>query len=425
MTKERSSIDKKKRVGNFTDLGFGLVIHWGMFSLFEKGEWVQCAYGLSPIDYKKSLSRFIAEKFDAGKLARAAKRAGAGFIILTARHHDGFSLYDTRGLNDFDAPRSPAGRDLIEEFTAACREEGILPIIYHTTLDWQWRGKYTQDLNEEEFNEYLDYLHASVEIICTCYGPLGGIVFDGNWSRPESDWKYDRLYSLIRKHQPQAIIMDNTGLERPGVLDHSEIDAVTFEQHGLEENNTIFGDNLAAMRWFTMNDHWAYSPWDLNYKSGKEIIEGLTQCRQYGAVYTLNLAPRADGSLSHFDLAMLESVGRWNDLYGDIIRRAKPTLYGCTGKDFILSDPQGRVDYYFCHDLGIAGHDNVTQNNSKASERIIEGFDKPIEEIIWLDNGESIDWKKDGSAVYLECTGYPYGSNFVVRVAQIKWAVDE
>jgi len=409
--------EKAKRVRNFTDLGLGLVIHWGMFSLFERGEWVQCAYSISPGEYRKRLKDFTADKFDPRGLARLARKAGAGFIILTARHHDGFSLYDTGGLNDFDAPRSPAGRDLIGEFVGACREEGLLPIIYHTTLDWQWRGKYTQELEEGEFAEYLDYLLASVERICTGYGPLGGIVFDGNWSRPGSDWKQDRLYALIRKHQPQAIIMDNTGLERPGELDHSEIDAVTFEQHGLEGNTRIFGESVAAMRWFTLNEHWAYSPGDLNYKSGREIIEGYTQCRRYGAVYTINLAPRGDGSLAPFDLALLDSLSRWNDLYGDVIRRARPTDYRCGGKDFILSD--GSRDYYFCHDLGIAGFDNVTRNNRKGSERLVAGYDREIGGIRWLDNGEELAWEKRGTDLAMECTGYPYGSHYVVRVAEI------
>ena len=413
---------KRERVRNFTELGFGLVIHWGMFSLFEKGEWFQCAYNISPADYRKRLADFTADKFDARQLARTARKIGAGFIILTSRHHDGFSLYDTKGLNDFDAPHSPAGRDLIKEFTDSCREEGILPIIYHTTLDWQWKGKYTQELTDGEFDEYLDYLFASVERICTGYGPLGGVVFDGNWCRPQSDWKQDRLYSMIRKHQPQAIIMDNTGLERPGELDHDQIDAVTFEQHGLEGNETIFGESLAAMRWFTLNDHWAFSPRDLNFKSGREIIEGFTQCRRYGAVYTINLTPRADGSLTPFDTAILESVGRWNELFGDIIRRAKPTRYNCSGKDFILSDAKEKRDYYFCHGLGIAGFDNVTRDNRKAADRVISGYDKKIDEIRWLDNGDRLNWEKKDSQVSLECTGYPYGSNLVVRVASLRWS---
>ena len=158
---------------------------------------VDPAPGKIPQDeYEKLVDTFTAEDFDARASPGLAKEAGMRYITITARHHDGFSLYDTRGLSEFDAPHSPAKRDLIAEFVEGCRAEGIVPFFYHTTLDWRWK---TQEIDEAKFEEYLDYLHASVELLCTQYGPIGGLWFDGNWSARD---RLERRPSI--RHHPQA-----------------------------------------------------------------------------------------------------------------------------------------------------------------------------------------------------------------------------
>ena len=111
-------------------------------------------------------------------------------------------------------------------------QNDILPFVYHTTLDWHHKDF------ENNFKEYLKYLRQSVEIICRNYGKIGGFWFDGNWSKPEEDWELDELYRIIRKYQPEAIIVNNTGLDEPGVFGHREIDCVTFEQ-GQAERLTV------------------------------------------------------------------------------------------------------------------------------------------------------------------------------------------
>lgn len=107
-------------------------------------------------------------------------------------------------------PHSPAGRDLVREFADACRRHDIVPFFYHTTLDW-----YNKDFNEN-FDRYLEYLRKSVEILCKNYGKIGGLWFDGNWSKPGADWKEKELYATIRKYQPEAVIINNTGISNRG-----------------------------------------------------------------------------------------------------------------------------------------------------------------------------------------------------------------
>jgi alpha-L-fucosidase len=126
----------------------------------------------------------LAETFHPTSMAEivsVGRAAGCKYICLTTRHHDGFSLYDTCGLNYYDAPHTPAGRDLVREFVDECRKADIIPFFYHTTLDW-YRPEF-----HENFDAYLDYLRKSVELLCTNYGKIGGLWFDGNWSRPDDD----------------------------------------------------------------------------------------------------------------------------------------------------------------------------------------------------------------------------------------------
>ena len=140
-----------KRVKDFEDLGFGMFVHWGLYSQLGVGEWTYWTHKRDMNEYKLLKDSFTAEDFSAEDMVLTAKRAGCKYITLTTRHHEGFSLYDTCGLNDFDAPHSPAGRDLIREFVDACNKHGIVPFFYHTTLDW-----YNPDF-KDDFDKYLDF----------------------------------------------------------------------------------------------------------------------------------------------------------------------------------------------------------------------------------------------------------------------------
>ena len=122
-------------IADFEQLGFGMFVHWGLYSQLGRGEWIYHIGKLDANEYKMLKDRFTAEDFNAEDLVLTAKRAGCKYITLTTRHHEGFSLYDTCGLNDYDAVHSPAGRDLIREYVDACNKHGIVPFFYHTTLD--------------------------------------------------------------------------------------------------------------------------------------------------------------------------------------------------------------------------------------------------------------------------------------------------
>jgi alpha-L-fucosidase len=406
------------RIARYEKLGFGLFLHYGLYSLSGQGEWVQ-SFKKIPIDeYARLADSFTAEDFDAQAIALVAKEAGMRYACLTTRHHDGFSLYDTRGLNTFDALHTPCGRDLVREFVEACRREGVIPFLYHTTLDWRWQS---ETCSEDDFRTYLDYLNSSVEILCTQYGEIGGFWFDGNWSRTDVDWDEDRLYSMIRKHQPEAIIINNTGLHHRGQSGHPEIDIATFEQ-GLPSAPDRQGmpKYLAGEMSETLNAHWGVGANDCNFKSPATIIEHLCACRKVGANYLLNVGPTAGGGLGEYETALLRLVGKWIRATGQFIYEARPFQAGCSGADFIL-EGEGRL-YYFAHGLQQDGNANVVAGDvSRSGPRTVTGLGRKIIEARWTDDGTPLRFVQsdDGSLLTLVCNGFDYGTHLVVRIAEL------
>ncbi|MEG1996424.1 MAG: alpha-L-fucosidase [Oscillospiraceae bacterium] len=158
----------EQRILDFQKMGFGLFMHWGIYAAKEIDCWEQFFQKTSSKDYEKNIESFTGEDFNAKEIVAMAKRAGMKYIVLTTRHHEGFSLYDTKGLCEFDSVHSPAKRDIVREFVDACHEQGISPFLYHTLVDWH------QESYENNFNEYLVYLRKSIEILCTNYGEIGG-----------------------------------------------------------------------------------------------------------------------------------------------------------------------------------------------------------------------------------------------------------
>ena len=421
------------RVAAFEKLGFGLFLHWGLYSQMGEGEWCQAYKRIPPSEYGKLMETFTAEEFDGEKIAALARRAGMRYIVLTTRHHEGFSLYDTRGLSTFDAPRSPAGRDLVAEFVSGCRKHDILPFFYHTTIDWHWRSAkldpegrefldYTRNASEEVFAEYLDYLHASVGLLCRNYGKVGGFWFDGNWARPGDDWKEDRLYGMIRKYQPDAIIVNNTGLQALGKTGHRELDSVTYENNAAKPMNREGMEKyVAAEVCRTMNAHWGRGAEDINYLSPAQVVEQLCHSRGCGANFLLNVGPTAQGGIPDYEKAVLELVGRWVARFGEALYEPKPVPeLRCQGRDFLLR--KGKELYYFAFDLGIRGLVNVTAALQGPGLRTIDGLEEKIAECRWLDNGEALEFTQDTAKkiAALRCTGFAYGHHTAVRAARLE-----
>lgn len=421
------------RIARFEQFGFGLFVHWGLYALIGEGEWAWHHHRIPRETYLALQQRFTASGFEARNLVRRAKAAGCRYVVFTTRHHDGFSLYDTRGLNTWDSVHAPAARDLVSEVSAACEAEGLGKVFYHTTLDW-WHPDFD---DPGRWNAYLAYLRASVEILCTRYGRVDGFWFDGNWARRGRDWQEDALYAVIRRHQPEAIIVNNSSVGALGAAGHPEVDVRTFEQGQPGRDRRQTGARPTAREMCdTIASHWGSARDDLSQQSPGAVIRKLVACRAVGANYLLNVGPEADGSLAPYDAALLDLVGRWTSACPEALTRARPTDLVCRGADAVVRD--GSTYYYFAHDLEI--HENAHLAHGEGSGlRTVLGDLPPVRRITWTDTGEELAFTQttapasepsrpggqplaERGLLAFHATRWPYGHNRVVRVARIDCA---
>lgn len=401
----------KQYIKDFEQLGLGMFVHFGLYSQLERGEWVAEFEKIDPAQYRKLADTFSVENM--ANMVHLAKQAGARYITLTTRHHDGFSLYDTCGLNDYDAVHTPCKRDLVREFVDACRAEDIVPFFYHTTLDW------SREEFQTDFPKYLAYLRRSVEILCTNYGEIGGFWFDGNWSRSD-DWEEDALYGMIRRLQPNAMIINNTGLSAHGQTGHPELDSVTFER------GTAFPLNREGMEKYitgevcdSINAHWGIAKNDFHMKSPAYLIESICDARKVGANYLLNIGPKSNGNPDEYATAALHLIGSWMHLFGEAIYNGRPLWYKADRRNFVLKSVNGDALYIFCYGLPVHGSGNVVTGEGAEGPYFFDGITDKAVRTEWMDNGEPLRFWQNESGLTVALTGYPYGTDFCVRVAKV------
>lgn len=396
-------------IERFKKLGFGMFVHFGLYSVVGKGEWYLHSHpGADVSKYEALTKKFKVKKSWARELVKTAKAAGCKYITLTTRHHDGFSLYDTCGLNDYDAPHSAAGRDLVREFVDACNAEGIIPFFYHTLLDWRHPDY------DSNFPSYIDYLVKSVEILCKNYGKIGGLWFDGMWNKFDADWQEDRLYGTVRKYQPEAMIINNTGLENRGRKGHPEIDSVTFER-----GRPVLVDTpekpIAGEMCEVLNDHWGYAKDDINYKPVSNILESYITCRHCGCNFLLNLGPMGNGSIRPIDKAFFEAIGNWN-------RINKGFLDGAVATRDIRAEGEVRFfkrgdDYYgVISGVPMMQCTNEFLSGNASDIRLLDGV--KIKNARWLDNGRALSLRDGGGRIATE--PFYYGTSLYARVFKFK-----
>ena len=403
----------RQYVKDFENLGFGLFVHFGAYSLFERGEWVQEILKIPSEEYEKVVRTFNPDKDWAEQLVAAAKTAGCKYITLTTRHHDGFSLYDTCGLNDYDAPHT-CGRDLVREFVDACNAGGIIPFFYHTLFEWR------TDWFEKDPVSYLPYLRDSVEILCKNYGKIGGLWFDGMWRNDKLDWEEDKLYGLIRSYQPEAMIINNTGLWKLGELGHIELDSVTFERGKPTPINQEGAKKyIASEMCQVLNDHWGYAAGDYNYKSFATLISDLTMCRRYRSNFLLNVGPMPSGKIRPIEAGILEGIGTWVRKNEEAIYEPAPSGIAVDNEDdFILRKDNNY--YLFIHGVPMMGDPDVSIETKTNKLRVSFSLSGDIKKATWLDDGSSAELTKDGDKVTVKMSAFSYGNSGYVRVCKIE-----
>jgi alpha-L-fucosidase len=311
----------------FEDDRFGLFIHWGVYSVVGKGEWVMERDQLPISEYGKLLGYFNPTRFDATAWVKLAKDSGAKYITITAKHHDGFCMFASR-LTDFDiVDATPLRNDPLKALADACREQKIKLFFYYSLLDWHHpdyfplgkTGKTAGRDKKGDWSKYIAYCQGQIRELCTNYGELGGIWFDGWWDKPDAHWDLDGTYRLIHELQPRALVGNNHHVAPlPGE------DFQIFEQDlpGMNAagfNKVKVSGNLPVETCMTINGSWGFDARDTKYKSTESLIQALVESAGRGANLLLNVGPRPDGTIDQESSQRLAEMGGWLKTYGDSV----------------------------------------------------------------------------------------------------------
>jgi len=313
----------------FQDIRFGMFIHWGLYSILAKQEWVMHTDRIPVPEYEKLVPQFNPVKFNADEWVSIAADAGQKYIVPTTRHHDGFSMYDT-ALSDYKVTNSPFKRDPIRELADACAKRSDVKLgFYNSVLDWHHPAYRFRKESGLAWQDYLDFFHGQVRELCTNFGDIASIWFDGDWPHhdyndsdsyflPGGSFEYDKLYNMIHTLQPDAVVMNNRH-ERP--LPGEDIQGFEQDLPGLNTAgfNTTTITELPLEVCMTINDHWGFSANDHNSKSTENLVRLLVRSASVGGNYLLNVGPTALGEIVPTHAERLRGVGKWLQTNGESV----------------------------------------------------------------------------------------------------------
>ncbi|MBI4553346.1 MAG: alpha-L-fucosidase [Candidatus Latescibacteria bacterium] len=311
-------------VRRFQEMRFGLFVNWGVYALIGHGEWVMHTEQIPVDEYEKLPPRFNPTRFHADEWADLMVEAEQRYMVFDTKHHEGFCMFDS-ALTDYRVTNTPFGRDPVAELAEACRQRGLVLGFYYSLLDWH-HPAYRAD-----WPAYVAYYQGQVRELCTQYGDIGMIWFDGYWPAHDSPahfleggpWDLAETYDLIHELQPQALIGNNHHVTPlPGE------DFQMFEQDLPGENTAGFNAPSIGDRplesCLTINKSWGYHSEDHAHKSVAELIQFLVACVEQDSNLLLNVGPMPSGEIQPEHVERLRGLGAWLSVHGESVYGTRP-----------------------------------------------------------------------------------------------------
>lgn len=336
----------EKRMQWFVQARFGMFIHWGLYAVPAKGEWVRSNERMPEEKYMPFFREFDPSAAEPKAWVQAAKEAGMGYVILTAKHHDGFCLFDSE-LTDFKSTNTPMGRDIVREFLEAGREAGLKVGLYYSLIDWHhpdfphhgdryhpMRSDPAVSNEERDFERYLAYMHGQVKELCTRYGRLDVLWFDFSYNQLRGEaWRANELADMVRTLQPGILL--NNRLEVSGEGFGSLAQGEPAPCHGdfvsperMVPPEGLFDPQGRPLYWetcTTMNHSWGYCAGDPWYKPASLLLKKLVECVSKGGNFLLNVGPDGNGRIPRQAMDTLKYLGQWMQINGESIRGCGPS----------------------------------------------------------------------------------------------------
>ena len=316
-TSGSTEADRERRMQWWHEAKFGMFVHWGLYSVLGRHEWVMENEGIPIAEYEPLAQRFKPEPNAARAWAKLARAAGMRYMVMTTKHHEGFCQFNTH-LTSYCAPKQGPGRDLVKEYVEAARAEGLRVGFYYSLMDWHHPDGARCANDEAARKRFVAYIHGQIRELLTNYGKIDILWYDVAWPLDAAGWESERMNQMVFELQPDIVV--NNRNKMPG-------DFSTPEQE-----TTPSKDGLAWESCMTLNGSWGYQRADDDWKRPKTVVRNLVYCAGQSGNYLLNIGPRADGSIPEESLQILQEVGRWmqrngNSIYGSELCHAEASSY--------------------------------------------------------------------------------------------------
>ena len=314
----------------FQEARFGIYVHFGLYSLLGRGEWTMYSERIPAAEYAKLADQFRPEPGCVREWVQTAKIAGANYIVLTTRHHEGFCLWDSK-VSDYTSVKCGCRRDIVREFVDAARSSGLRVGFYYSLLDWRFPGYFEPEKYPESREALLRQVHEQVRELMTEYGRIDILEYDGGWnarllgSRADwaAFWRADELNAMVRRLQPDIIINDRSGKDEDIETPEQEVRAGSR----VTESCMCIGESCA----------WGYGRFNPNWKSAEQLLQHLVAACGLGGNYLLNVGPMPNGRIRGEELERLQALGDW-------LRKNGEAVYGTTSCELIGSVKPSCVD---------------------------------------------------------------------------------
>jgi alpha-L-fucosidase len=334
---KETDAQKTLRMKWWTDARFGMFIHWGLYALPARQEWVKNLERMTNEQYQKYFDRFNPDMYNPVEWAKMAKDAGMKYVVLTAKHHEGFCLFDSK-FTDYKSTNTPFGKDIIKEYVEAFRAAGLKVGFYYSLIDWH-HPDYTVDSNHplrkssdsayarlntgRDMNKYREYIKNQVRELLTNYGQISIIWFDfsfpGKNGKGHDDWDSENLLKLARSLQPGIIVDDRLDLGNV----EGGFDFVSPEQVKVGKWPEVNGKRVPWETCQTFSGSWGYSRDEYTWKNNAQLLELLIESVSKGGNLLLNVGPTGRGTFDPRAQDRLKGMGDW-------MKFNSRSIYGCT-----------------------------------------------------------------------------------------------
>lgn len=356
---EQWNLDARKK---FAEQRFGIFIHWGLYANYAQGEWYQHDIGIDTKTYGRMMHGFYPSRFDAKEWVRVFKDAGAKYVTITSRHHDGFSLWPTKVDDGYNVANTPFKRDILGELSKACDEAGLQLNFYYSLMDWH-RADYPAGINARkclgeqkgDYTSYKKFMLGQIAELIENYHP-GNIWFDGEWEHAfckdgvwtrTLDWEMDSIYDFIHSkktlcannnHQPIRAREDIQIFERdlPGENSHG----------GFSKDQPVSFDRPVEQCDVIQKNVWGYRINERSFRSAEDVVAMVARAAAKNCNMLMNIGPDGSGQLPARAVEVMAKVGEWFRKNGESIYATTSAGIG-DGKDIFSTRKGGDLYLHF------------------------------------------------------------------------------